>query len=251
MAEIESLLAAFQAKEAEGVRQVGEADPKFIPSTEPLNPITLIPEKPINLVPMNTEHPSTGSYIVKPGDSYWTIARQIYGDSEQWKLLYETNKHIMPNPDNPHLLFPGMALDIPPLSTPASVASYELRGVSVQIKEKELEPAVSKPVSGASLPVPGPAIPGILGTVPAMQEYTVKTGDSYWSIADRFYGDVQLWRIVYEANKDRMINPDNPHLIFPGMMLTIPHVFSGQSISRTGTYVPNTPVSRGFHDFPR
>ncbi|MDR0721782.1 MAG: LysM peptidoglycan-binding domain-containing protein [Treponema sp.] len=229
VAEIESLLAALKAKEAEGVRKVGETYPKFIPSTEPLNRITPILEKPVepmSLVPVNTEPPSTGSYIVKPGDSYWTIASQIYGDSEQWKLLYETNKPIMTDPDNPHLLFPGMALDIPPLSIPAPVASLEPIEVSVQIKEKEPEPVVSRLVSVESRPVPGPAIPGILGTVPAVQEYTVKAGDSYWSIADRFYGDVQLWRIVYEANKDRMINPDNPHLIFPGMALTIPNMFS-------------------------
>jgi nucleoid-associated protein YgaU len=96
----------------------------------------------------------------------------------------------------------------------------------VQIKEKEPklmpEPVTSRPVSLEPLAAPEPVIPRILETVPAVQEYTVKTGDSYWSIADHFYGDVQMWKILYEVNKDRMRNPDNPHLIFPGMVLTVP-----------------------------
>jgi nucleoid-associated protein YgaU len=215
------------AKEAEAPRKRGEAEPQFIPSTAPLNSIPLSPEtriKPMSIAPVNMESPPTRSYIVKPGDSYWTIANQFYGNSEQWKLLYETNKHTMSRPDNPHLLLPGITLDIPALSTPATIARPKPE-VPVQIEKKQPEPAASRPVVAASLPVPKPGIPYILGTVPAVQEYTVEAGDSYWSIADRFYGDVQLWEIVYEANKNRMSNPDNPHLIFPGMVLTIPGIF--------------------------
>ncbi|MHB9291701.1 hypothetical protein Holit_00782 [Hollandina sp. SP2] len=216
----------LQVKEAEDPPKGGEAEPKFIPSTARLNSISLSPETRIKpIVPVNTEPLPTRSYIVKPGDSYWTIARQMYGNSDQWELLYETNKHTMSHPDNPHLLFSGMTLDIPVLSTPVPVARPNLTEVPVQIEERQPEPVTSRLVVAESLPVPKPAIPYILGTVPAVQEYTVEAGDSYWSIADRFYGDVQLWEIVYEANKNRMSNPDNPHLIFPGMVLTIPGIF--------------------------
>ncbi|MDR2392917.1 MAG: LysM peptidoglycan-binding domain-containing protein [Treponema sp.] len=116
VAEIESLLAALQAKEAEDARKVAETDTRFIPSIEPRNLISPIPEKPVKpmgIVPLKREPPAAGSYIVKPGDSYWAIASQIYGDAKQWKLLYETNKHTMKTPDNPHLIFPGMVLTIP------------------------------------------------------------------------------------------------------------------------------------------
>ncbi|MDR3115165.1 MAG: LysM peptidoglycan-binding domain-containing protein, partial [Treponema sp.] len=229
VAEIESLLAALQAREAENLRNAGEANIRFIPPTEPLNPLILMQEysvKPMGIVSVNMEHPSTGSYIVKSGDSYRTIAEHFYGDVQLWRIVYEANKDRMRNPDNPHLIFPGMALDIPALSPPVPVAGPESIGVSVQIKEKEPEPVSSRPVAIESFRDPEPAIPYILGTVPAAEEYTVKAGDSYWTIAEHFYGDVQLWRIVYEANKDRMRNPDNPHLIFPGMMLRIPGIFN-------------------------
>jgi nucleoid-associated protein YgaU len=228
VAEIESLLAALQDKDAEDARKVEKTDTKFIPPAEPLHPITPIPEnsvKPVVIAPVNREPPSAGSYIVKPGDSYWSIALHIYGNPEQWNLLYKTNKHTMGNPDNPHLLFPGMVLAIPVLSTPVPSANPKPIGASVQINEKEpklmSEPVVSRPVSIGSAPSE-PAILRIMETVPAAQEYTVKAGDSYWSIANHFYGDVQMWKIVYAVNKDRMRNPDNPHLIFPGMVLTIP-----------------------------
>ena len=34
--------------------------------------------------------------------------------------------------------------------------------------------------------------------------YTVKRGDTLWSIAQRLYGDGHLWKAIYEANRDRV-----------------------------------------------
>ncbi|MDR1955414.1 MAG: LysM peptidoglycan-binding domain-containing protein, partial [Treponema sp.] len=53
------------------------------------------------------------------------------------------------------------------------------------------------------------------------ESYTVKPGDSYWKIAYEFYGSARQWQVVYEANRNKMKNPDNPHMIFPGMELEI------------------------------
>ncbi|MCL1814577.1 MAG: LysM peptidoglycan-binding domain-containing protein [Treponema sp.] len=51
------------------------------------------------------------------GDCFSAIAgwSWVYGDPYQWRKLYEANKHKLPNPDNPHLILPGMVLDIPSL----------------------------------------------------------------------------------------------------------------------------------------
>jgi len=49
--------------------------------------------------------------------------------------------------------------------------------------------------------------------------YTVKKGDSLWNIAKKFYGDGSKYPKIYEANKDKI---SNPNLIYVGQVLTIP-----------------------------
>jgi nucleoid-associated protein YgaU len=51
------------------------------------------------------------------------------------------------------------------------------------------------------------------------QSYTVKSGDSLSKIAKHFYGDGGKWHRIYDANRDKIKNPD---LIHPGDELTIP-----------------------------
>ncbi len=50
-------------------------------------------------------------------DCLWRIAELpfIYNDPFQWPLLYQANKKNLPDPNNPHLILPGMVLTIPPL----------------------------------------------------------------------------------------------------------------------------------------
>jgi nucleoid-associated protein YgaU len=52
---------------------------------------------------------------VQRRDSLWRIAGfdYIYGDPFKWPVLYEANKHTFPQPNNPHLIHPGMILQIP------------------------------------------------------------------------------------------------------------------------------------------
>jgi nucleoid-associated protein YgaU len=38
-------------------------------------------------------------YTVKPRDSYWSIARQFYENSQSWQVLYKANRNQMRNPD--------------------------------------------------------------------------------------------------------------------------------------------------------
>jgi hypothetical protein len=50
--------------------------------------------------------------------------------------------------------------------------------------------------------------------------------DCLWNIAGRpwAYGDPTKWRLIYNANRSKMPQPDNPDLIHPGMVLDIPSV---------------------------
>lgn len=52
-----------------------------------------------------------------------------------------------------------------------------------------------------------------------VKTYTVASGDSLSKIAKREYGDANKWPRIYEANKDKIKNPD---LIHPGQVLNIP-----------------------------
>jgi nucleoid-associated protein YgaU len=66
--------------------------------------------------------------------------------------------------------------------------------------------------SGQSTDAPPPS-------AAAGKVYTVKSGDSLSKIAKAEYGDASKWKRIYEANKDKIKNPD---LIYPGQEFTIP-----------------------------
>ena len=53
----------------------------------------------------------------------------------------------------------------------------------------------------------------------ADRTYTVVEGDSLSGIARKLYGDASKWRMIFEANKDSIKNPD---LIHPGQTFKIP-----------------------------
>jgi hypothetical protein len=71
---------------------------------------------------------------------------------------------------------------------------------------------------------------GLPGGNALPSQYTVRTWanerDALWNIAGRpwVYNDPWQWRRLYEANRDRMPERDNPDLILPGMVLDIPSI---------------------------
>ncbi|MDR1143486.1 MAG: LysM peptidoglycan-binding domain-containing protein [Spirochaetaceae bacterium] len=96
-----------------------------------------------------------------------------------------------------------------------------------------------KAPDGGDGPSAGPQPQPPRGTLPA--QYTVRqwtaTGDCFSTIAGWpwVYGDVYQWRKLYDANKSKLPNPDNPHLIIPGMVLDIP---SREGETRSGMWDP-------------
>lgn len=51
------------------------------------------------------------TYTVKSGDSLSKIARNLYGDAQQWHKIYEANKDIIGS--NPDMIQPGQTFKIP------------------------------------------------------------------------------------------------------------------------------------------
>ncbi|MDR1858308.1 MAG: LysM peptidoglycan-binding domain-containing protein [Treponema sp.] len=74
----------------------------------------------------------------------------------------------------------------------------------------------------------------ILETLPSEQvlpaQYRVKTWvrwkDCLWNIAGKpeIYGNPWMWRHIYNANRSKLPQPNNPDLIRPGMVLDIPSI---------------------------
>jgi len=66
------------------------------------------------------------------------------------------------------------------------------------------------------------------GTSPLPASYTIRAWgvsyDCFWNIAGRpwVYGNPHLWRVLYNANKAKLPDPNNPNLIEPGIVLDIP-----------------------------
>ena len=74
--------------------------------------------------------------------------------------------------------------------------------------------------SGSSSTAPAPVQTSSAGAT-AGRTYTVVSGDSLSKIAKHHYGDANKWHAIYEANRDKIKNPD---LIHPGQVLTMPDI---------------------------
>ena len=85
-----------------------------------------------------------------------------------------------------------------------------------------------------------PPLPSGVSPLPA--QYTVRTWatvrDCLWNIAGYsfVYGDPWRWRDLYEANRSKLPNPNNPDLIEPGTIIDIPSI---RGEIREGMWDPN------------
>jgi nucleoid-associated protein YgaU len=57
------------------------------------------------------------------------------------------------------------------------------------------------------------------GPSPSQATYTVVKGDNLWNIAKKYYGNGSKYTAIYNANKDKI---QNPNLIYPGQVLSLP-----------------------------
>jgi nucleoid-associated protein YgaU len=78
-------------------------------------------------------------------------------------------------------------------------------------KKGKEEPVQEKPAQNVQRPAQAPA--------PATRDYTIKSGDSLSKIAKQFYGNAADWQKIYNANKDKI---KDPNLIYPGQKIIIP-----------------------------
>lgn len=131
------------------------------------------------------------SYTVEEGESLWDISQEAYGSGYNWVDIVAAN-----NITNPDYVPAGTELTIP----------------SVEPKKPE-EPAMAQEQTEE-----GETASAQTGQAqPKVEEYTVKEGDTLWSIAQEVYGDGYAWAAIANAN-----NLTNPNYIMVGTTLTMP-----------------------------
>ena len=57
--------------------------------------------------------PLSQFHTVAKGDTLWAIAKEFYGDGNQYNVIFEANRPMLSHPDK---IYPGQVLRIPPLA---------------------------------------------------------------------------------------------------------------------------------------
>ena len=83
---------------------------------------------------------------------------------------------------------------------------------------KLVDPSFSDLIADIQTPAAAAAAAGSSST-PAARTYTVQPGDSLSKISKQFYGNASMYMKIFEANKDKLDDPDK---IRAGMDLRIP-----------------------------
>jgi nucleoid-associated protein YgaU len=142
-------------------------------------------------------------YTVAAGDKgFYDISKKVYGDSKYFYLIAKANPSVVSE-----RMTPGIKLVIPPL--PVETASG----------------ASTRPSS------PGGATPG----VPGDGMYVVKDNETFWSIAEKQYGNGVYFVKIAEANPKV-----DPNKLRPGTKLVLPKLTTVSSVTTTRPAVART-----------
>ena len=95
-----------------------------IPDITGTAPATVAPAKP-QAPPLPSSY--TVRLIMARRDCFWRIAGYpfVYNDPWKWKTLYEANKSVLTDPNNPDLIKPGQVFTIPSLQEEERKGEYD------------------------------------------------------------------------------------------------------------------------------
>lgn len=164
--------------------------------------------------------PTLRTYIVKEGDTLWSISESQLNNGYRWKEILIANNMAQATD-----LEKGTKLIIPNerVAPPGNTSGEEVAQVSISPTQIP-EPTVVASTTPSINPTNRPYFPDqnllaqpdaglkIIGS-----SYTVKEGDTLWDISQRAYGDPYKW--VEISNKNQLQNPD---IIHKGNILQLP-----------------------------
>ena len=143
------------------------------------------PTTPVAVPPATT--PTTAkTYAIQSGDTFSSIAVDLYGNEARWVDIAQANPLV-----DPTKLKVGQVIRLPSAGNESTTASGQ--GTAT-------EPAI--------------APPGLTRT------YTILPNDTRTGIAVEFYDDPNAWRFIYNAN--RRVLGDNPDRIPADVIITLP-----------------------------
>lgn len=164
---------------------VQEIAPTTAPTvTEAATPTVTLVQKVSPAVTAAPQQSVKGSYVVKSGDDLWKIAESQYKDGYKWVLIAKENSI-----SNPGMIFTGQVLKIPAVSD---------KDLATTTDDQSQQPSGQK------------------GGQEGMS-YTIKRGDTLWSIAEKQYKNGYRWVDIAKAN-----NLTNPGLIHADNTLQLP-----------------------------
>lgn len=138
-------------------------------------------------------------YTVKRGDTLSQISVLFYGQSKYYPFLFLRNDTILSRPDR---IYVGQVLVIP------SMASLPVAVVH-SFSPSDTKPATPITELAAVLPVAGEG----------ETLYLIQAGDTLASLAQKYYGNSNLYMTIFERNKDILEAPDQ---IYVGQTIVLP-----------------------------
>lgn len=175
---------------------VAVTQPVEMAATEPVLPI-------VSESVDETNETAEGHYVVQRGDSWWEIAEQLLGDGLRWSEIRQANlDRTMPN---------GVVIT---RSTESLSEGWALR-VPVDADTTQL----TMPGDGQE---PGDLV-------------LVEKGDHFWAIAEQTLANAwgrsptngeitSYWIDLVELNRDRLLPPKDPNMIYPEQRFALPTV---------------------------
>ncbi len=122
--------------------------------------------------------PAPVFHVVKEDENLWLIAQRYLGNGRHWKKIKDANPRVVSAENQVNA---GVRLKIP---NKADHPDF------VPVTQRQTPTAPKKPV-------------------PRFTFVTVQPGETLTSIATRVLNDPKSWRLIYEANRDRLSNPDH------------------------------------------
>jgi nucleoid-associated protein YgaU len=179
----------------------------------PLGPVRPVAENLVTPGPVESETtviirplklPKPKTYVVTSGDSLGSIAKKVYGPEEGNKRaniakIFEANRKLLESLDEIKI---GQELLIPPLPTKPETKDLLSGPLFKQVK------SIGQKAGFTPVPEPAPA-----------KSYTVKDGDSLWSISADQLGNGIRYKEIAKLNKDVLPNEDDMRV---GTKLKIP-----------------------------